>query len=106
VVHNGPAVSEAARAFRGQIDWVVEDVRARAAMHPGAPRDPVAVRRWRRRCGDRDLARDRRLPRLAAPQRYGYDGRHAVAAEERLIARARHLPASMRERARPLAAPL
>jgi heptosyltransferase I len=50
VVHNCPAVSDAARALPGaQIDWVVEAPFAGiAAMHPGVRRViPVAVRRWR-----------------------------------------------------------
>ena len=50
VVHNCPAVSDAARAFPGAaIDWVVEEPFAGiAAMHPAVRRViPVAVRRWR-----------------------------------------------------------
>ena len=50
VVHNCPAVSDAARAFPGAaIDWVVEEAFAGiAAMHPAVRRViPVAVRRWR-----------------------------------------------------------
>jgi heptosyltransferase-1 len=50
VVHNCPAVSDAARAFpAAQIDWVVEEpFAAIAAMHPAVRRViPVAVRRWR-----------------------------------------------------------
>jgi heptosyltransferase I len=50
VVHNCPAVSDAARALPGaQIDWVVEAPFAGiAAMHPAVRRViPVAVRRWR-----------------------------------------------------------
>jgi heptosyltransferase-1 len=50
VVHNCPAVSDAARALPGaQIDWVVEQPFAGiAAMHPAVRRViPVAVRRWR-----------------------------------------------------------
>jgi heptosyltransferase I len=50
VVHNGPAVSDAARALPGaQIDWVVEEPFAGiAAMHRAVRRViPVAVRRWR-----------------------------------------------------------
>jgi heptosyltransferase-1 len=51
VVHNGPAVSDAARALPGaEIDWVVEESFAElAAMHAAVRRViPVAVRRWRR----------------------------------------------------------
>jgi heptosyltransferase-1 len=50
VVHNGPAVSDAARALPGAaIDWVVEAPFAPvAAMHAAVRRViPVAVRRWR-----------------------------------------------------------
>jgi heptosyltransferase-1 len=50
VVHNCPAVSDAARALPGAvIDWVVEEPFAGiAAMHPAVRRViPVAVRRWR-----------------------------------------------------------
>jgi len=50
VVHNCPAVSDAARAIPGaQIDWVVEEPFAPvAAMHPSVRRViTVAVRRWR-----------------------------------------------------------
>src|SRR5919205_3930649 len=50
VVHNCPAVSDAARAIAGaQIDWVVEEpFAAVAAMHSSVRRViPVAVRRWR-----------------------------------------------------------
>ena len=50
VVHNCPAVSDAARAYPGAaIDWVVEEPFAGiAAMHPAVRRViPVAVRRWR-----------------------------------------------------------
>jgi heptosyltransferase-1 len=50
VVHNCPAVSDAARAFpAADIDWVVEEpFAAIAAMHPAVRRViPVAVRRWR-----------------------------------------------------------
>ena len=50
VVHNCPAVSDAARAAAGAaIDWVVEEAFADvAAMHPQVRRViPVAVRRWR-----------------------------------------------------------
>ena len=50
VVHNCPAVSDAARAAPGAaIDWVVEEAFADvAAMHPQVRRViPVAVRRWR-----------------------------------------------------------
>src|ERR671914_690621 len=51
VVHNCPAVSDAARALPGaQIDWIVEEPFAGvAAMHRAVRRViPVAVRRWRR----------------------------------------------------------
>lgn len=51
VVHNCPAVSDAARALPGaSIDWVVEEAFAGVArLHPGVERViPVAVRRWRR----------------------------------------------------------
>src|SRR5262245_45659794 len=51
VVHNGPAVSDAARAFPGAgIDWVVEETFAGVAgMHRDVRRViPVALRRWRR----------------------------------------------------------
>jgi len=50
VVHNCPAVSDAARAFPGAaIDWIVEEPFAGiAAMHRAVRRViPVAVRRWR-----------------------------------------------------------
>src|SRR5258706_2395447 len=50
VVHNGPAVSDAARSLPGaEIDWVVEETFAGvAAMHRAVRRViPVAVRRWR-----------------------------------------------------------
>jgi heptosyltransferase I len=50
VVHNCPAVSDAARAFPGAaIDWVVEAPFAGiAALHPAVRRViPVAIRRWR-----------------------------------------------------------
>jgi heptosyltransferase-1 len=50
VVHNCPAVSDAARAWPdAAIDWVVEDAFAEvAAMHARVRRViPVAVRRWR-----------------------------------------------------------
>jgi heptosyltransferase-1 len=50
VVHNCPAVSDAARAIPGaQIDWVVEEPFAPvAAMHSSVRRViTVAVRRWR-----------------------------------------------------------
>ncbi|MEA3195349.1 MAG: heptosyltransferase, partial [Betaproteobacteria bacterium] len=50
VVHNCPAVSDAARAMPGaEIDWVVEESFAGiAAMHASVRRViPVAVRRWR-----------------------------------------------------------
>ena len=51
VVHQCPAVSDAARGFPGaSIDWVVEDAFGGIArMHAGVARViPVAVRRWRR----------------------------------------------------------
>ena len=51
MVHNCPAVSDAARAIPGaEIDWVVEEPFAGiAAMHAAVRRViPVAVRRWRR----------------------------------------------------------
>ena len=51
VVHQCPAVSDAARGIPGaSIDWVVEDAFAGVArMHPGVARViPVALRRWRR----------------------------------------------------------
>src|ERR671925_1213291 len=50
VVHNCPAVSDAARAAPGAaIDWIVEEAFAGiAAMHVAVRRViPVAVRRWR-----------------------------------------------------------
>ncbi|HEX5767457.1 MAG TPA: lipopolysaccharide heptosyltransferase I, partial [Burkholderiales bacterium] len=50
VVHNCPAVSDAARALPGAaIDWVVEEPFAGiAAMHRAVRRViPVAMRRWR-----------------------------------------------------------
>ena len=52
VVHNCPAVSDAARALPGaHIDWVVEEAFAGvAALHAAVRRViPVAVRRWRNR---------------------------------------------------------
>ena len=51
MVHNCPAVSDAARALSGaSIDWVVEEAFAAVArLHPKVQRViPVAVRRWRR----------------------------------------------------------
>jgi heptosyltransferase-1 len=51
VVHNAPAVSDAARCLPGaQIDWIVEEAFAGVVrMHAGVRRViPVAVRRWRR----------------------------------------------------------
>lgn len=51
VIHNGPAVSDAARAFPdAAIDWVVEEpFHEVAALHPAVRRViPVALRRWRR----------------------------------------------------------
>lgn len=51
VVHNCPAVSDAARAFPGAtIDWVVEEAFTGVArLHASVSRViPVAVRRWRR----------------------------------------------------------
>jgi len=51
VVHNCPAVSDAARMLPGaQIDWVVEEpFAAVAAMHVSVRRViPIALRRWRR----------------------------------------------------------
>jgi heptosyltransferase-1 len=50
VVHNCPAVSDAARAIPGaEIDWMVEEAFAAVpALHAGVRRViPVAVRRWR-----------------------------------------------------------
>src|SRR3989337_2152850 len=50
VVHNCPAVSDAARALPGaQIDWIVEEPFAGIArMHRAVRRViPVSVRRWR-----------------------------------------------------------
>jgi len=50
VVHNCPAVSDAARAWPdAAIDWVVEEAFADvAALHPRVRRViPVAMRRWR-----------------------------------------------------------
>src|SRR5574341_2484144 len=50
VVHNCPAVSDAARALPGaQIDWIVEEPFAGVArMHRAVRRViPVAIRRWR-----------------------------------------------------------
>ncbi|MEW6690045.1 MAG: glycosyltransferase family 9 protein, partial [Pseudomonadota bacterium] len=54
VVHNCPAVSEAARAVReAAIDWVVEEPFAEIAMLHASVRRviPVAVRRWRAALG-------------------------------------------------------
>jgi heptosyltransferase-1 len=51
VVHQCPAVSDAARAVPGtSIDWVVEEAFAGVArLHPGVAQViPVALRRWRR----------------------------------------------------------
>jgi heptosyltransferase-1 len=51
VVHNCPAVTDAARELpAAEIDWVVEEAFAGiAAMHPAVRRViPVAVRRWRK----------------------------------------------------------
>jgi heptosyltransferase-1 len=51
VIHNAPAVSDAARAFPdAAIDWVVEEPFDQvAALHPAVRRViPVAIRRWRR----------------------------------------------------------
>jgi heptosyltransferase-1 len=50
VIHNGPAVSDAARAFPDAvIDWVVEEPFTEiATLHPAVRRViPVAIRRWR-----------------------------------------------------------
>ena len=50
VVHNCPAVSDAARALPGaEIDWVVEEPFAQVAKMHGSVRRviAVAVRRWR-----------------------------------------------------------
>lgn len=74
VVHQCPAVSDAARKLAGaQIDWVVEEAFAGIARMHGAVRSviPVAVRRWRGALGQRatwrEMAQFRR--RLAA-ERY------------------------------------
>ncbi len=70
VVHNCPAVSDAARAWPdAAIDWVVEEAFADVAvMHARVRRViPVAVRRWRGALVERaHLAGDRRVPPRAA----------------------------------------
>ncbi len=61
VVHNCPAVSDAARALPGAaIDWVVEEpFAAIARMHRAVRRViPVAVRRWRSSLWRRDVWRE------------------------------------------------
>ena len=87
VVHNCPAVSDAARALPGAaIDWVVEEPFAGiAAMHRAVRRViPVAVRRWR--CAlwkPVGVVRDRRVAARAARRALRRGDRHAVAPQER-----------------------
>jgi heptosyltransferase-1 len=74
VVHNCPAVSDAARAIPGaQIDWVVEEPFAQvAAMHSSVRRViTVAVRRWRSAVWSPAAWREmRRFRRALAAERY------------------------------------
>jgi heptosyltransferase-1 len=74
VVHNCPAVSDAARAIPGaQIDWVVEEPFAPvAAMHSCVRRViPVAVRRWRTALWNPAVWREmREVRRAIAGERY------------------------------------
>src|SRR5258705_12488499 len=74
VVHNCPAVSDAARAIPGaQIDWVVEEPFAQvAAMHSSVRRViTVAVRRWRSAAWSPAAWREiRGLRRTLAARRY------------------------------------
>jgi heptosyltransferase I len=74
VVHNCPAVSDAARAMPGvEIDWVVEESFAGiAAMHAAVGRViPVAVRRWRRAAWQPSVWREIAVfRRTLAGQRY------------------------------------
>src|SRR4051812_28812931 len=74
VVHNCPAVSDAARAIPGaEIDWVVEEPFAPvAAMHASVRRViPVAVRRWRSALWNPAVWREvRDVRRAIAAERY------------------------------------
>jgi heptosyltransferase-1 len=74
VVHNCPAVSDAARALPGAaIDWVVEEpFAAIARMHRSVRRViPVAIRRWRSSLWRRDVWREiSTCRRELAAQRY------------------------------------
>src|SRR5882672_6058372 len=74
VVHNGPAVSDAARALPGaEIDWVVEAPFAEvAAMHAAVRRViPVAVRLWRSALWRPSAWREmREFRRVLGAQRY------------------------------------
>lgn len=74
VVHNCPAVSDAARAIPGaEIDWVVEEPFAPvAAMHSRVRRViPVAVRRWRSALWNPAVWREMRdVRRAIAAERY------------------------------------
>ena len=74
VVHNCPAVSDAARAIPGaEIDWVVEEPFAPvAAMHSRVRRViPVAVRRWRSALWNPAVWREmREVRRAIAAERY------------------------------------
>ena len=115
VVHNCPAVSDAARALPGaQIDWIVEEPFAGvAAMHRAVRRViPVAVRRWRRSLwkpavwseigawrralaaerydavvDTQSLVKSALLSSLASGRRHGLDG---ASARERLASRFYH----------------
>jgi heptosyltransferase-1 len=74
VVHNCPAVSDAARALPGvEIDWVVEEPFAQVAkMHPAVRRViTVAVRRWRSALWNPAVWREMRdVRRAIAAERY------------------------------------
>src|ERR1041385_1349667 len=75
VVHNCPAVSDAAHAIPGaEIDWVVEEPFAPvAAMHSRVRRViPVAVRRWRSALWNPAVWREiSDVRRAIATERYG-----------------------------------
>jgi len=76
VVHNCPAVSDAARSLPGaSIDWVVEEpFAAIAAMHSAVRRViPVALRRWRARLWSPGVWREfAAFRRALATERYDF----------------------------------
>ncbi|MGA8049103.1 MAG: lipopolysaccharide heptosyltransferase I, partial [Burkholderiales bacterium] len=76
VVHNCPAVSDAARSLPGaSIDWVVEEpFTAIAAMHSAVRRViPVALRRWRARLWSPEVWREfAAFRRAIAAERYDF----------------------------------